>query len=505
MISENTVPARAGNSGKGAQEDKNLSMPDGELDESYIASLVALVGLPFSRKRNALFGPFHVATILAYMVRNRVCANAAIAAFWADVDLDPRKEKKSGGKRKVRLPTDQWLFRLLGAISPDEMEERCDLMLDAQMRIARGAGIMRDAVVDIVDVHNVAHYGKTKSKHVVRTKHKDGTSKAESYATLLTTSGDYPYCTAATRIVAKRSKASIVAKLVEDRARRGIRASITLLDRGFFAVAVMRAFSERKLHFVMGAVRTAAVKKALDEYIAGTREAISRCTIRSGRDAFTFTFVVVEKIEEDKDGNKKKVYVLYATNLPDQVLRGKGFDIDEFYARRWDIESHYRKLEELRPRTVSRSHGARTFFFFMAVAMLNMWAMYNQRQKEMREEVEAEAALPAPGGPAGPDPTGAALDEDDGEDKEGEDKENDDKESPELANLGGDGGPDCDEMIRLAVSVQNRPKRKYYKISLVFLIGVVAKFRKSILSWRYQRDKITRRIEWFVESAGAAL
>ncbi len=489
-------------------------MPTKEIDVMHLAGLIALIGLPFSKSKNALFGPYHVAAILAHMVRNGVCANAAIASFWAEAGKDPHKEIKRRDRRKVRFPTDQWLFRLFGSISPEEMEERCDLMLDAQMKIMRGAGIMNDAVIDIVDVHNVPHYGKKKDKHVVRTKHKNGTGKAESYATLLTTSGGYPYCTAITRLFAKRTKADIVAKLLDGRARRGIGALITMLDRGFFTVAVMQAFADRGLHFIMGAVRTAAVKKALDEYIAGTRKAISECTIRSGKKSFTFTLCIVEKTEVKK-GKEKKVYVLYATNLPDAVVHAPGFNIDELYGKRWDIESNYRKVEEVRLRTVSRDHSARTFFFFMSPVFLNMWAAYNQREKAAREAAEAAAPeegprqadqAPASAGCEGKEeeeveePAAAADDE---EDEQGEKEEEGDKES-KPADLGGGGAPDHGKIVRLAAEVQNRPKRKYYKISLIFIIDIAAKFRESILSWSYYRNKITRRIEEFVESMAAA-
>ena len=446
------------------------------------------------------------------MMRNGVCANAAIASIWAELGKYPHKEIKHKSKRKTRFLTDQWLFRLFGTISPEEMEERCDLMLDAQMKIMRGAGMMAEAVVDIVDIHNVPHYGKKKSEHVVRTKHKDGTSKAESYATLLTTSGTYPSCTAATRIFAKRTKADIVAKLVDARARRGVKAVLTMLDRGFFAVDVMRAFYDRGLYFVMGAARTAAVKKALAEYIAGTRKAVSECTIRSGKRSATFTLVIVEKTEVDKDGKEKKVHVLYATNLPGEILDDPLFDIDELYGKRWDIESHYHKVKEVRLRTASRDHGARTFFFFMSPVFLNMWYMYNRREKSIREAAAADDARRADQAPAsagregGEEEAGpAAAGDEEEEEEEDEKKEEDDQGSkPADPSGGGGGAPDRDEIIRLATEVQNRPKRKYYKISLVYLIGIVAKFREYTLSWRYHRDRIARRIEEFVETAASA-
>lgn len=482
-------------------------MPTEEIDEVHIASLIALVGLPFSKKRNALFGPFHVAAIIAYMVRNNICANAAIAAIWADMRKDPRKEIKLKSKRKVRFPTDQWLFRLFGSMSPEEIEERCDLMLDAQMRVARGAGMMNEAVIDIIDIHNIQHYGKTKDKHIVRAKSKDGTSKAESYATLLTTSGNYPMCTAATRVRAKRTKGDMVGKLLDDRARRRIRSVITMLDRGFFSVAVMKAFKTGQ-HFVMGAVRTPAVKKALAEYVAGDRNSVSKCTIRSGKESYTFTLVIVEKTETDKDGKEEKVHVLYATNLPDVVINAPGFDIDELYDKRWDIETHYRKLEELRPKTVSRDHGARTFFFFAAAAMLNMWAMYNHQQKEIDEKAAAERARRAgSGGACEPAPEPAPRGE--CSDAVGGSAECEPGPAPGPGADGAEAPADdevalADEIVRLALKVQKRPKRKYYKIQLIFLMDVVAKFRESILSWRYLRHRISRRIEAFLELAGVS-
>lgn len=119
--------------------------------------------------------------------------------------------------------------------------------------------------------------------------------------------------------------------------------------------------------------------------------------MRPTKDGFAFTPVIVEKTEVDKDGKEGQAHVLYATNLPDKVARAPGFDMDELYDKRWDIEAHYRKLEEVRPRTVSRDRGSRTFFFFMGAALLNARAMYNQRQKEANEEGEEANARRAPG------------------------------------------------------------------------------------------------------------
>ena len=150
------------------------AMPNGEVDEAHIASVITAAGIAFSNHRNALFGAVHLAAIIVYMVRNSMCANAAIAAFWADAGLDPKKEIKKKSKNKVRFPTDQWLF---GSMSPGQIEERCDLMLDVRMRVARGAGIMAGAVIDIIDVHNIAHRqdkGQARNPHKIKGRDQQG-------------------------------------------------------------------------------------------------------------------------------------------------------------------------------------------------------------------------------------------------------------------------------------------------------------------------------------------
>ena len=150
----------------------------------------------------------------------------------------------------------------------------------------------------------------------------------------------------------------------------------------------------------------------------------------------------------------------------------------------------------------------------MSPVFLNMWAAYNQREKAAREAAEAAAPeegprqadqAPASAGCEGKEEKEAeeaAATADDEEDEQGEKEEEGDKES-KPADLGG-GAPDHGKIVRLAAEVQNRPKRKYYKISLIFIIDIAAKFRESILSWSYYRNKITRRIEVFVESMAAA-
>ena len=82
--------------------------------------------------------------------------------------------------------------------------------------------------------------------------------------------------------------------------------------------------------------------------------------------------------------------------------------------------------------------------------------------------------------------------------------EEEDDQGSKPADPGGGGAPGHGEILRLATEAQNRPKRKYYKIGLIHLVGIVAKFREHTLLWRCRRNRIARRIEEFLESAASA-
>ena len=168
----------------------------------------------------------------------------------------------------------------------------------------------------------------------------------------------------------------------------------------------------------------------------------------------------------------------------------------------------------------------------MGDILLNMWAMYNQRQKRMiddenerrarREEGKSAAGEkgerggdPAPPHPATrgekeegeEEPAGVGSGSGGKADEEEEEEEEDGAPCPEPCDHSegeDDDAPECDEIVRLAVRVQNRPKRKYYKISKIFLIGIAAKFRSIMLSWWYECGRFGRRIERFLASLAAA-
>ncbi len=78
-------------------------------------------------------------------------------------------------------------------------------------------------------------------------------------------------------------------------------------------------------------------------------------------------------------GNKepKEKYIGFATNSPNVNVRK--------YAKRWGIETGYKMIESLRPRTRSTNMASREFCFLYAIIVFNAWVMANALISRDRE------------------------------------------------------------------------------------------------------------------------
>ena len=77
--------------------------------------------------------------------------------------------------------------------------------------------------------------------------------------------------------------------LHEDCLRLGISIRLLLLDRGFYSAAVMQLATNMCVTFIMPVPLSPPVRRAIAEFKAGTRKAISQYTVNEGRPAHTRT------------------------------------------------------------------------------------------------------------------------------------------------------------------------------------------------------------------------
>ena len=132
----------------------------------------------------------------------------------------------------------------------------------------------------------------------------------------------------------------------------------------------------------MPATRTKGIKKATSEFEAGKRDAVSQHILTSsvaGKEPEKFTLIILKR--EDKKG--RKVIHAFATSVSVDVVCG--FKCGEMtgaeafveqYRARWSIETGYRCIESMRPRTTSREESVRVLLLlFTPILLFNTWIL----------------------------------------------------------------------------------------------------------------------------------
>ena len=159
-----------------------------------------------------------------------------------------------------------------------------------------------------------------------------------------------------------------------------LRPRLCLPDRGFFGIRATEIMAKRRIMFLMPARTTPGIKDAADEARRGARRKISRYTMVSARDLFTFC-LIVEKRMRVKDGRRQWVYVAFATNVPRHRIPAVMKDVPETYKRRWTIENGYKSMDSVRPPTCTRSYSVRLLLFYMSALSCNFWYLANALER----------------------------------------------------------------------------------------------------------------------------
>ncbi len=146
------------------------------------------------------------------------------------------------------------------------------------------------------------------------------------------------------------------------------------IDREFFSVDIINMLEREGIPFMVPAIKTKGVKKAVEEFKDGRRKAVSRHSIDSGRDTAEFTLI----IQKRKNGH----FTLATNATVPQVLgfeSGGGLTgahgFAEQYRLRWGVETAYSNYESLRPRTTSRNESVRMLLLFFPIFIYNAWAL----------------------------------------------------------------------------------------------------------------------------------
>jgi putative transposase len=230
-----------------------------------------------------------------------------------------------------------------------------------------------------IDLHLVPYHGQPQKddNEVYRSKPRDGTSHFHAYATAYVIRKGQRYTCALAYVRKGQPLAGVVQELLRQAARAGVRPRYLLLDRGFWAAAVLRSLQAGRRPFVM-AVPLRGRKPSHPAGPGGTRVfevfkrgGWSRYTLAPrGQRPVTVSVGVYcrnRRGERKRHGREALVYAYWG--LRPGSLRW----LKETYRTRFAIETTYRQLGQARIRTSTRDPLLRLLYVGIALILRNVW------------------------------------------------------------------------------------------------------------------------------------
>ena len=321
--------------------------------------LVSLLQIKFSERHNSLYGSADFFGRLFNMCRHAEYAETA------------RSSDPDGG---AGVPTGRWVRDKIRDIRYDHMLKRCQKVVDRTVRRMRRHGMFRTPVDVAIDKHLVGRYDKfSRIVNTIKSKYKNGTCDFNCLATAnCTTDGSRAFLAA--RLVRRGdANVDVVSGLISDCKKKRIGIRSMKVDREFFSVGMINLLESLKILFMVPAIKTKGVKKAVREFESGTREAVSRHFIESdcGRADFT---LIIQKRENGYFTLATSATVQEVLGFKSGSLKGaEGFA--ELYRLRWGVETAYRDYESIRPRTASKNESMRILLLFFPMFLYNAWAL----------------------------------------------------------------------------------------------------------------------------------
>jgi putative transposase len=225
-----------------------------------------------------------------------------------------------------------------------------------------------------VDYHAVPYYGAA-DRNTTRGKHAAGTHNFHTYATACVVGGPDRYTVGLTAVAAREPMTAVITRLLDQVAAAGVPIRVVLLDRAFFAIAVMQLLQSRRVPFVVPVVIRG--RKPRPGVSATGLRAVRRRP--AGRYAYTHAdrdrsvradIVVAHKsYRHCRTGRRRTRKLLFLA----WRVAGDPVAIRDLYRTRFGVESSYRQLGEARPRTSSPDGVVRLLWVGIGLVIRNAW------------------------------------------------------------------------------------------------------------------------------------
>lgn len=254
------------------------------------------------------------------------------------------------------------------------LEQELDFLLKENVVTLRKRRTLKRPRDVAIDFHKVPWYGKSKP-WIVGGKHKQGTSYFVQFATLEIVEKSERLCLKAAPVTQFKSKEQAVEELLGFAQDMGIRIRRLYLDRAFPTMAVIKVLEKFGVRWIAAFSKNDKVKEDIrDAHRNGGF--VREYEMGSKNNRVSFNLVLVENKRYHEPGTDViEWYSAFATNLTVEEEEREG--LAESYRKRWGIETGYRVKKEFRIRTSTRVYSMKVLFFFLSVAMYNLWVLIN--------------------------------------------------------------------------------------------------------------------------------
>ena len=344
----------------------------------------------FTFSLNLALSHFHVPTRYNCLYTERDIVNSltylSLETEYAEGGLDTLKKRLRRHMKPGKVPSaDTFLYRLKKLERRDALTMLQEMNREALTR-AKARGAFRRKAVAAIDLTMIPYYGRP-SRYVIQGKYKLGTNRFHCYAALRLVERGRRYVVKSRLVTPLElcEKARIVEELVIEARRRGVRIRLLLLDKGFYSGEVIEKLKSLGVKFLIAVPRNSRVKEEIMDYYRTGEGRVRRFALKKGGEKVEFN-LSIHRLRKTKKGlrNILELYGAFATNLgPRKALEAWRW-IPEEYRRRWGIETGFRVGKGFRAKTTSTSEMVREIYHQYAVALENLWTLYNMDEAKRR-------------------------------------------------------------------------------------------------------------------------
>lgn len=279
----------------------------------------------------------------------------------------------SGNRMREHL-NEQFSFERM---SIDQLEGRLNQAIEAGLPNRVRCRLSKQKWEAAIDWTELAYYGQVgaDNQDVRRSKARDGTTKFYTFASITLTDRRERFTLAVTLVKSGEAIVEVVKRLLAAPTRLGIELKLSVWDKAFGVIEVMRYLQKQKIPYLIALAQRGGAG-GVKQYCTGRKSGYVRHRFKSAKAGkVSSEVVVVCKYSKQKYRKKGVRYFCYAVF---RIGRIKPHRVFEWYRRRFIIESSYRQLHQTRARTTSKNVLVRILLVGLAMIVVNCYVLLRQ-------------------------------------------------------------------------------------------------------------------------------